>query len=148
MTVLREGGGHFAQSLEQPMIIQFNRSAEHGNFSLFCIHDPEHAHLELYSIYPIAALPPARFETLRLLNHINGCLPGGAYRLDIDDGEIIFRHCVHLGDAALDAAVMRQALDLTHLALDSFLSLIVEVALGRQTFAAALAHHDKRGGEN
>jgi hypothetical protein len=148
IAVLREGECHFTQSLERPSLLQLNRSTEHGNFSLFCIHDADHAHLELYSIYPIKALPPAQFETLRLLNHINGCIPGGAYRIDFEDGEIIFHHCLHLGDTPLHYAVMRQALDLTHFALDSFLPLITEVALGRQTYAAALAQNEKRTGEN
>jgi hypothetical protein len=148
IAVLREGGCHFTQSLEKPAILQLNRSTQHGNFSLFCIHDPDHAHIELYSIYPIKAVPPAQFETLRLLNHINGCLPGGAYRVDFEDGEIIFRHVVHLGDAPLVYAVMRQALDLTHYALDSFLSLITEVALGRKTCAAALAEGHTQSGNN
>ncbi|AKC82953.1 hypothetical protein IMCC26134_09505 [Verrucomicrobia bacterium IMCC26134] len=148
IAVLREGGCHITQSLDKPAILQLNRSTEHGNFSLFCIHDSDHAHLELYSIYPVKALPPAFFETLRLLNHINGCMPGGGYRMDFEDGEIIFRHCIHLGDEPPGYAVLRQALDLTHFALDSFLSLITEVALGRQTCAAALAHHDKKTGGN
>lgn len=148
ISILREGGCHFTQSLEKPAILQLNRATNHGNFSLFCIHEPEHSHIEIYSIHPIKAQPPAMFETLRLLNHINGCLPGGAYRLDFEDGEIIFRHCIHLGEAPLPYAVLRQALDLTHYALDSFLSLINEVALGRQTYAAALGSHDTSTGEN
>ena len=148
LAVLQEGGCHITQSLEKPTILQLNRSTDHGNFSLFCIHDPDHAHIELYSIYPIKAQPPALFETLRLLNHINSCMPGGSYRLDFQGGEISFHHCVHLGDAPLAYAVLRQAIDLAHFALDSFLSLITEVALGRQTYAAALAHHDKKSGQN
>lgn len=148
LAVLQEGGCHITQSLEKPTILQLNRSTDHGNFSLFCIHDPDHAHIELYSIYPIKAQPPALLETLRLLNHINRCMPGGSYRLNFEGGEISFHHCVHLGDAPLAYAVLRQAIDLAHFALDSFLSLITEVALGRQTYAAALAHHDKKSGQN
>ena len=148
LAVLQQGGCHITQSLEKPEILHFNRSTNHGHFSLLCIHDPDHAHIELYSIYPIKAQPPALFETLRLLNHINSCMPGGSYRLDFQGGEISFHHCVHLGDAPLAYAVLRQAIDLAHFALDSFLSLITEVALGRQTYAAALAHHDKNSGQN
>ena len=139
---------HFTQSTEHPNIIQLNRSCTHGNFSIFCIHDTDFDHLELHVVYPIRALPATQFETLRLLNHINSSLPGGVFFLDFSDGEISFRHCVHLGDTPLNSAAFHQALSLVGHTIDRALPLIADVALGHRTFAEALAHHNKESGVN
>ena len=66
----------------------------------------------------------AQFETLRLLNHLNDALPGGGFRLDFSDGEITFRHCLHLGAAPLDPESVRCALALVCYAVDHPLTTI------------------------
>ena len=91
----------------------------------------------------------ASTETLRLLNYLNNALPGPAFRLDPDDGDIVFRHCVHLGtDAKLDPRPFNDALALCRVALDRDLPQIATVALGQCTFAATLAARRQTVSEN
>ncbi len=79
-------------------------------------------------------------ETLRLLNHLNNGLPGPAFRLDPDDGEIVFGHCIHLGtDGKLDPSCFMDALTLCQVALDRNLPLIPAVALGQSIYATLMA---------
>jgi hypothetical protein len=148
IALLREGGCQFTQSPDQPRVVQLNRPGTHGSFSLILIDAPAQGHLEIYAIYPLKALAPTQFETLRLLNHINSRLPGGAYHLDFTDGEIVFRHCVHLGEAPLSLSVFGQALALATHALDAYLPILTDVALGNRTCAEALAHHENTPGAN
>ena len=105
-------------------------------------------HVALLVVYPIKTVAPAQFETLRLLNHLNDALPGGGFRLDFSDGEITFRHCIHLGDAPLDPESVRCALALVCYAVDHALPQLAAVALGQSTYGEALARDGKQGGDN
>jgi len=113
---------------------------EHGYINVSCIHDQDDGLIIFHSTYPIKAGELARAETVRLLNHLNNALPGPAFRLDPDDGEIVFRHCLHLGaDGNLDPDALIDALALCRAAIDRSLPLIPAVALGQSTCASVLA---------
>ena len=115
---------------------------------VICIHGKEAAHVALLVVYPIKTVAPAQFETLRLLNHLNDALPGGGFRLDFSDGEITFRHCIHLGDGLLNPESVRCALSLVCYAVDHALPQLAAVALGQCTYAEILARHNRQGGDN
>lgn len=132
----------------RPELIRLDRSCKHGNFVIVGIHSQEAAHVALLVVYPIKTVAPAQFETLRLLNHLNDALPGGGFRLDFSDGEITFRHCIHLGDAPLDTESVRCALALVCYAVDHALPQLAAVALGQCTYAEVLARHNRQGGDN
>ena len=72
----------------------------------------------------------------------------GGFRLDFSDGEITFRHCIHLGDAPLDPESVRCALALVCYAVDHALPQLAAVALGQSTYGEALARDGKQGGDN
>lgn len=138
----------FTSASERPSVIRLDRACKHGNFVVVGIHSQEAAHVALLVIYPIKTVAPAQFETLRLLNHLNDALPGGGFRLDFSDGEITFRHCIHLGDAPLDAESVRCALALVCYAVDHALPQLAAVALGQCTYAEILARQNRQGGDN
>lgn len=138
----------FTPAPERPELVRLDRSCEHGNFVVICIHGKEAAYVALLVVYPIKTVAPAQFETLRLLNHLNDALPGGGFRLDFSDGEITFRHCIHLGDAPLDPESVRCALALVCYAVDHALPQLAAVALGQSTYGEALARDSKKGGNN
>ena len=138
----------FTSAPERPELIRLDRSCKHENFGVLCIHGKEAAHVALLVLYPIKTVAPAQFETLRLLNHLNDALPGGGFRLDFSDGEITFRHCIHLGDAPLDPESVRCALALVCYAVDHALPKLAAVALGQCTYAEILARHNRQGGDN
>jgi hypothetical protein len=138
----------FTSTPERPELIRLDRSCKHGNFVVLCIHGKEAAHVALLVVYPIKTVAPAQFETLRLLNHLNDALPGGGFRLDFSDGEITFRHCIHLGDAPLDPESVRCALALVCYAVDHALPQLAAVALGQCTYAEVLARQNTQGGTN
>jgi hypothetical protein len=132
----------------RPELIRLDRTCQHGNFVLVGIHSEEAAHVALLVVYPIKTVAPAQFETLRLLNHLNDALPGGGFRLDLSDGEITFRHCIHLGDAPLDPESVRCALALVCYAVDHALPQLAAVALGPCTYAEVLARQNTPVGAN
>ena len=138
----------FTSAPERLELIRLDRSCKNGNFVVICIHGKEAAHVALLVVYPIKTVAPAQFETLRLLNHLNDALPGGGFRLDLSDGEITFRHCIHLGDAPLDPESVRCALALVCYAVDHALPQLASVALGQCTYAEVLARHNRQGGDN
>lgn len=146
--VLRSLEIPFASEPENPALVRLDRSFKNGNFVIGCIHGTAAAHVALLVIYPIKAVPTAQFETLRLLNHLNDGLPGGGFRLDFTDGEITFRHCIHLGDEPLDPESVRCALSLVCYAVDHALPQLAPVALGQWTFAETLARHNRHDGDN
>jgi hypothetical protein len=138
----------FTSAPERPELIRLDRSCKHVNFVILCIHGKEAAHVALLVVYPIKTVAPAQFETLRLLNHLNDALPGGGFRLDFSDGEITFRHCIHLGDAPLNPESVRCALALVCYAVDHALPQLAAVALGQCNYAEVLARHNRQGGDN
>jgi hypothetical protein len=115
---------------------------------VLCIHGKEAAHVGLLVVYTIKTVAPAQFETLRLLNHLNDALPGGGFRLDFSDGEITFRHCIHLGDAPLHPESVRCALALVCYAVDHALPQLAAVALGQCNYAEVLARQNTQDGSN
>lgn len=140
LAALEENELKYALRHDDPQTAILCLGGEHGNFTLSLVHVQEDDLIFIQSTYPIKACPPARAETLRLLNHLNNAMPGPAFRLDPDDGEIVFRHCVHLGtDAKLDPQCFMDALALCRFALDRSIPLIPAVALGQSTYAATLA---------
>ena len=132
----------------RPELIRLDRACRHGNFVIVGIHSQEAAHIALLVIYPIKTVASAQFETLRLLNHLNDALPGGGFRLDFSDGEITFRHCIHLGDAPLDPESVRCALALVCYAVDHALPQLAAVALGQCNYAEVLARQNTQDGPN
>ena len=138
----------FISESERAELIRLDRACQHGNFVIIGIHSQEAAHVALLVIYPIKTVAPAQFETLRLLNHLNDALPGGGFRLDLSDGEITFRHCIHLGDAPLDPESVRCALALVCYAVDHALPQLAAVALGQCSYADVLARQNTQDGPN
>jgi len=140
LAALEENELKYALRHDDPQTAILCLGGEHGNFTLSLVHVQEDDLIFIQSTYPIKACPPARAETLRLLNHLNNALPGPAFRLDPDDGEIVFRHCIHIGiDSKFDPQCFVDALALCRVALDRSIPLIPAVALGQCTCALALA---------
>jgi hypothetical protein len=146
--VLRSLEIAFTPVPDRPDIVRIDRSCKNGNFNILCFHGAEGTRIGLVVIYPIKSLAPTQFETLRLLNDLNDGLPGGGFRLDFSDGEITFRHCLHLGKEALDPEIVDRALSMVCYAVDLALPQIAEVALGQCTYAEVLARHNREGGSN
>ncbi len=132
----------------RPELIRLDRACQHGNFVIVGLHSEEAAHVVLLVVHPIKTVAPALFETLRLLNHLNEALPGGGFRLDFSDGEITFRHCLHLGAAPLDPESVRCALALVCYAVDHALPQLAAVALGQCTYAEIVARQNTPDGTN
>ena len=147
--VLEAQNLRYALLQDSPQTVILCLSGDHGNYTLSVVHVKEDNLLLFHGIYPIKACDLAYTETLRLLNYLNNALPGPAFRLDPDDGDIVFRHCVHLGtDAKVDAQPFNDALALCRVALDRDLPHIATVALGQRTFAAALATSQQTPSDN
>jgi hypothetical protein len=146
--VLRSLEIAFTTVPDRPDIVRIDRSCKNGNFNILCFHGAGGSHIGLVVIYPIKSLAPTQFETLRLLNDLNDGLPGGGFRLDFSDGEITFRHCLHLGKKALDPEIVDSALSMICYAVDLALPKIAAVALGQCTYAEVLARHNREGGSN
>jgi hypothetical protein len=140
---------HFSVSHQDPRLLVFGLSGTTGRFPGHCRFDEDNQLVILNFIIPLFALPPARAETLRLLNWLNLKLPGPAFRLDLDDGEIAFRHALaHTPAAPLSLAQLQHALALSLDTLESTLHIILDVALGRLTCQQAIAHACPKSGAN
>jgi hypothetical protein len=129
LQVLRDSQLKFATMDQQPERLLLGMTGSHGNFTVACVHEPDTDLLRLHVAYPIRSTANAVNAVLRLLNHLNANLPGAGYALNLDDGEIYFRHCVHLdraGQVNPDAFV--RALALSSSALDYALPLIASAA--------------------
>lgn len=149
IAVLEAQSLRYALLHDSPQTVILCLSGDHGNYTLSVVHVKEDNLILFHGIYPIKAIELARTETLRLLNYLNNALPGPAFRLDPEDGDIVFRHCIHLGtDAKLDPKPFNDALALCRVALDRDLPLIPAVALGQRTFAAALADEPHTPSDN
>ncbi len=147
--VLEAQNLRYALLQDSPQTVILCLYGDHGNYTLSVVHVKEDNLILFHGIYPIKACELAYTETLRLLNYLNNALPGPAFRLDPDDGDIVFRHCVHLGtDAKLDPRPFNDALALCRVALDRDLPQIATVALGQCTFAATLAARRQTVSEN
>ena len=140
---------HFSVSHQDPRLLVFGLSGTTGRFPGHCRFDEDNQLVILNFIIPLFALPPARAETLRLLNWLNLKLPGPAFRLDFDDGEIAFRHALaHTPAAPLSLAQLQHALALSLDTLETTLHIILDVALGRLTSQQAIAHACPKPGAN
>jgi len=129
LRVLRDAKLHFATMDQQPERILVGVTGSHGVFTVACVHDQDSDLIRLHVAYPIKATATAFDTVLRLLNHLNANLPGGGYLLDLNDGEISFRHCLHLDEAGrIEATSLVRALALSTSALDYALPLIASVA--------------------
>lgn len=139
IAVLEAQNLRYALLQDSPQTVILCLSGDHGNYTLSVVHVKEDNLLLFHGIYPIKACELAYTETLRLLNYLNNALPGPAFRLDPDDGDIVFRHCLHLGtDAKLDPQPFNDALALCRAAIDRSIPLIPAVALGQSTCVSIL----------
>jgi hypothetical protein len=149
VAALRELEFRFFVEADEQQTISFALGGENGSFNVICVHDPDRDLLCLHVVHPIRALLAAVPETIRLVNHLNQPLPGGSFRVDPDDGEISFRHAVHLGDEGrLDTQAFRSALRLVRSVLDQTLPIIIQVAHAQTTAAAAFAEWRGSDAEN
>ena len=142
--------GGFAAEREAPdengiVALRFGVEAGSGRWIAYARCDEAQRQLVVYAVFPVDAPTEHRAAIAECLHRANRGMAIGNFEIDLDDGEVLFKTSLDLGDEVLSPGLVQALLDANTLAMDTYFPALMDVLYGGIAPLAALARVEQGG---